>query len=204
MNATVTRIREATDPANEARDILEEKRGRLDYDAARQISEAAFAEELSFLPLSAAELVYGTAYDAGGAEEGAENWLAIFNEYEALMLLVRAVQLSAFQVEELPRGSAASEAADAKNPAAAVFGALRRSPDMAEEAARELLEVLYPTSVATLDLEARRSIFKYAYDRGSAESWSTVADYYETATAVGTLAKLPAAEREQARAVKRP
>lgn len=198
------RIAESEDPENTARDIFQENRDSLDYDAAMEVSQSVFRDDFTGMDDETRDVIYGTAYDEVYGDdyttpEGGENWNTIYNEYSDYMKVVRSVRESEYITSESELSPAADAVSRSSNRRVAAARAFSANPNMDPDEAREIIEACYPVAVATLDTRARNEIFQHAYSRESAEGWLQVAERYSTTAEIASRAKLSREDRSVAR-----
>lgn len=198
------RILASNDPENTTRDVLQDHRDDLDYDAAMAVSQTPFQDDFNGMEDETRDVIFGTAYDEVYGDdytvEGTENWNAVYNEYSDYMKMVRAVRESSYVDSEHEMSPIAESVSKSSNRRVAAARAFSSNPNMELDEAREVIEACYPVAVSTLDQKARTAIFDHAYSRESSEGWLQVAERYSTNAEIASRVKLSREDRAVARA----
>lgn len=162
-----TTLAKAKDPVDATRDLIAERSEKLNKKTARKLFETAYEQrgKLADFDEDVRELIFDTAIEEGGEQNGRPLWGAAFNSYAALQKLIQDIRTPG-EFKEGTGGQYAEDVFNARNRVGAVFSLLRKHKDMSDEDARSILELAHVTYLAGLSTEARKAIYAYASDRG--------------------------------------
>jgi hypothetical protein len=162
-----TTLAKAKDPVDATRDLIAERSEKLNKKSARKLFETAYDQrgKLSDFDEDVREVIFDTAIEEGGEQNGRPLWGAAFNSYAALQNLIKDIRIPG-EFKEGTGGQYAEEVLNARNRVSAVFALFRKHKDMSDEDARSILELAHVTYLAGLSSEARKALYNYAADRG--------------------------------------
>lgn len=162
-----TTLAKAKDPVDATRDLIAERSEKLNKKTARRLFETSYEQrgKLADFDEDVRQLIFDTAIEEGGEQNGRPLWGGAFNSYAALMQLIQDIRTPG-EFKEGSGGQYAEEVYKANNRVGAVFSLLRKHKDMSDEDARSILELAHVTYLAGLSTDARKALYAYAADRG--------------------------------------
>lgn len=162
-----TTLAKAKDPVDATRDLIAERSQKLNKKTARKLFETSYEQrgKLADFDEDVRQLIFDTALEEGGEQNGRPLWGAAFNSYAALMQLIQDIRVPG-EFKEGSGGQYAEDVFNARNRVGAVFSLLRKHKDMSDEDARSILELAHVTYLAGLSTDARKALYAYAADRG--------------------------------------
>lgn len=162
-----TTLAKAKDPVDATRDLVAERSSKLNKKSARKLFEAAYDQrgKLDDFDEDVREVIFETALEEAGEQNGQTLWGDAFNSYAALQKLIKDIRVPG-EFKEGTGGQYAEEVFASRNRVGAAFSLLRKHKDMSDEDARSILELAHVTYLAGLSTEARKALYNYAADRG--------------------------------------
>lgn len=153
-------------PEEAARDCLAELKPS-DFSTALAVAQIPFEDILAGIDPMTVEELFRFAISASGFEDESPNWIAVFNDFRALVLLMREVREDERTNEFAPATAPGRKAAEYADRLSAAFFVLRKTPKITERELRDLFEVTFEIAVGTLSEATREKLFGYVNDRMS-------------------------------------